>query len=353
MTLGALLPSLHVLETSGALDPEVLDIQCNHRLVRAGDLFAAVIDANRDDHGVIEDAIAAGAAAIVLSTPPPRPLAVPWIRTDDAGKHLGRLCGPRYGAPDHQLEIAGVTGTNGKTTTCYLLESICTAAGQATGRSAGRIGTMGVTFAGTTTPTGFTTPEPPVLFRAFAAMARHGVDRVAMEVSSHGIAMARVEGIRFAVRVLTGIGHDHLDFHGDLERYAATKLGWMLEATRGVVVPHDDPRAGAVIDALGDRVTTFGFAPEATLHPTALSGDAHGTRGTFSTPAGALDFTLGLPGRHNVRNAMAAVAAALHLSIGLAEIARGLAGCTAVPGRLEPVANALGITVLVDYAHTP
>jgi UDP-N-acetylmuramoyl-L-alanyl-D-glutamate--2,6-diaminopimelate ligase len=177
-----------------------------------------------------------------------------------------------------------------------------------------------------------------------------------MEVSSHGIAMGRLRGCRFAVRVLTGIGHDHLDFHGDFDRYVATKLDWLLETrddAGAVVAPIDQPHGRRVIAALGDRATSFGFDAGAAVHVQSLTLDDRSSRGVLATPAGALAFDVPLTGRHNIRNVMAAVAVALRMEISLDDVARGLARCPAVPGRLEEVPNRGGARIFVDYAHTP
>jgi len=343
------------LETSGPLETNFTDVQCRLNLLQPGDLFAAVVDHYRNDHVNIPAAIHAGAKAILLSTVPTAPIGVPWIRTDDVGKRLGALCAYRYAFPSQILEVVGVTGTNGKTTTTYLLESMIAAAGHL----AGRIGTVGIAFAGNMLESQvLTTPEAPVLHRTLADMAQSGVNIVAMEVSSQAIAMDRVKSCRIPIRVLTGVGHDHLDYHGDMESYAATKVDWILEGLNdttggGVVCPIDDPYAHAIISKQDNRIFTFGFRPEGTIHPTSLVLGEHGSHGSLSTPFGSLPFETSLLGKHNVRNVMAAVGAALHLNIPLAAISAGLAGCKTVPGRLQEVPHHHGFRVLIDFAHTP
>ncbi|MEL7103865.1 MAG: UDP-N-acetylmuramoyl-L-alanyl-D-glutamate--2,6-diaminopimelate ligase [Pseudomonadota bacterium] len=354
MELVELVRELRDIETSGTLSTPVGDIQCRLYKVKPGDIFAAVIDYYRDDHSLIQDAIDQGAVAVLLSKTPKTPLSVPWVRTNDVGAVLGQLSSRRYQAPAEELDIVGVTGTNGKTTTTCLVEAICASSS----RRAGRIGTLGLVFDGAIEAAEvLSTPEPPVLHRALRAMVQEGADTVAMEVTSHGISMGRVNDCPFKIRILTGIGHDHLDYHKTVAAYAATKVNWMLEALPNlgefVVAPVDDPFAKEILERFGDRAASFGFSENATIHPVSIDLHESGIRGTLSTPCGDVDFTSPLIGRHNLRNVMAAVAASVFLEIPLPDIAQGLANISVVPGRLEPIENDRGFTILVDYAHTP
>lgn len=356
MTLNDLLEKVLVKETSGDLSIEVERIHCDSRKIGAGDVFAVVTDVYRDGREFIGAAIEAGAVALVVAEPPPEGTAVPWVRVPQVSAALGQMCAARMSHPSHKLELVGITGTNGKTTTCHLLEAVLLLAG----RTPALIGTAtGARYAGKIVQTGLTTPEAPELQALLSDMVASGVHTAAMEVSSHGIALHRVEGCEFVAAVLTGIGRDHLDFHGTEESYSDTKVDWMLGDVqaalrcKGVVVPADDDAGREVMSEFRKNILTFGFEDDADIYPTALELTPSGTRGRISTPEGTLTLDLRLPGRHNVRNAMAAIGAAQILGVEPIAIVEGLQRARGVPGRFEAVPNERGIHVLVDYAHTP
>ncbi len=356
MRLQQLLADVLVRKSAGDLEVEVGRLHCDSRKVGAGDVFAAIVDVYRDGRKFVDAAIEAGAAALVLPEAPAGELSVPWIVVPNVPGALAQMCATRYGHPSKSLDLIGVTGTNGKTTTCHLLESILTSAG----KTPGLLGTTtGARYAGKIVTTGLTTPESPELQMLLADMVSSGVDSVAMEVSSHGIALKRVEACEFVAGVLTGIGRDHLDFHADQEDYAETKVNWLLGEVqasprcRGVVVPADDEWGMEVHREFRKPILTFGFDDDADIQPSALDMTPVRTRGRLSTPQGTLTLDLGLPGRHNVRNAMAAVAVAQILELEPIALVEGLMRVRGVPGRFEPVANDRGISILVDYAHTP
>jgi UDP-N-acetylmuramoyl-L-alanyl-D-glutamate--2,6-diaminopimelate ligase len=341
-------------EHVGPLDSVFEDVQCRLFKVRRGDLFAAVVDHYRNGHALIDAAIEKGAGGVLLSERPGGTLPVPWVRVEDVGAALGRLCAEWYGRPSEKLDLIGVTGTNGKTTTVHILESILRAAG----RRPGRIGTLGFSFAGTSREAEvLSTPEPPVLQRELDRMQSGGATAVAMEVTSQGISMGRVRECAFSVRALTGITPDHLDYHGTFRRYAETKMGWIRRVRSDpiprIVLPLDHARTSGIRYEGIDCVHTFGMTHAADVHPDQAVLGSAGIAGSVTTPLGDVSFESKLVGRHNLQNILAAVAISVALELPLEAISEGIAGCESVPGRLERIANGSGAAVFVDFAHTP
>lgn len=355
-TLQDLVIRVIVRETAGDLATEIGQIRTDSRLVQPGDLFCAQNDVYHDGDAYIGAALEAGAAALVVDKRPPGEVAVPWVMVPNVAAATAAIAAEAAGRPSEKLDLVGVTGTNGKTTTCHILEAILVMAG----RRPGLMGTAtGARYAGKTVNTGLTTPEAPALQAILADMVSCSVDAAAIEVSSHGVALHRVDACEFAVGVLTGIGRDHLDFHETQEAYSDTKVNWLLGAVhasafnKGAVVPVDDPAGQEVLSEYRRNILTFGFDEEADIYPSALEFHPTHTRGRISTPEGTLTLNLRLPGRHNVRNALAAIGAAQILGVEPIAIVDGLGRIGGVPGRLEAVPNDRGFTVLVDYAHTP
>ena len=341
----------------GALaEVEVRRIHCDSRKIQPGDLFCALVDAYRDGREFVPAAIEAGAVGLVLPARPEVDPGVPWIAVPNVAEALARMAAAVMDHPSRKMTLVGVTGTNGKTTTCHILEAIVQSALK---RPALLGTTVGARYANKTVTTGLTTPEAPELQELLADMVQAEVDVCAMEVSSHGIALKRVEACEFAAGVLTGVGSDHLDFHADHADYAQTKVEWLLGEVQasptclGVVVPIDDEFGREVHQEFRKNVITFGWDEDADIFPSALEMTPTGSRGRISTPEGTLSFDLKLAGRHNVRNAMAAIGAAQILGLEPIAIVEGIMRVRGVPGRFEAVENQRGFTVLVDYAHTP
>jgi UDP-N-acetylmuramoyl-L-alanyl-D-glutamate--2,6-diaminopimelate ligase len=315
------------------VDPEITDVMLDSREVVPGALFACVRGANQDGHRFAADAVTNGAAALLVDHDLAQ--SVPQVVVSDVRAALGPVSAACFGHPSHRLTMAGVTGTNGKTTVTHLLGSILRAAGH-------RIEVMG-TLSG-----GFTTPEAPELQRRLAGFVRDGVTAVAMEVSSHSLAMRRVDGTRFGVVVFTNLSPDHLDFHGTMEAYEAAKARlFSAEFAAAAVVCADDPAGRRLLDAKAIDAEPYG-SRDASDVEVLVSAVAFTWRGTpLRVPIG---------GAVNVLNALAAATAAERLGIGRAEIAEGLRTVEAIPGRFEVVPTVLderGVTAVVDYAHTP
>jgi UDP-N-acetylmuramoyl-L-alanyl-D-glutamate--2,6-diaminopimelate ligase len=348
--LAPLVATLDEARAFGDLERVALGLAHDSRLVRPGGVFVALRGARVDGHAFVESAIANGAAAVVVDEAYARehsPFYGPaTIVVPNTRRALSRLSAAFYGFPSHALAVVGVTGTNGKTTTVHLIATILEAAGI----PCARIGTLGAAFAGEQWPVDNTTPLALELQSLLAEMRERGAAAVAMEASSHGLALERVADVEFADGVLTNVTRDHLDFHGSFEAYANAKRS-LFERTAASVLCVDDPygkRWAGEFAALGRTVVSYGFAPEAEVRAVDLAAGAGGS--WFRVDGRA--FTLPLPGRFNVANALAALAVARRFGVDDATSANALADCERVPGRMEHFA-AGGIDVLVDYAHTP
>ena len=339
-------------------DPDIVSIHYHTADVQPGGLFVAIPGLAADGHDFIDRAVAKKAAAVVAARPVDAP--VPVIVTGDTRAALALLSARFYGNPAADLVLIGLTGTNGKTTTAYIIESILAQAGL----SVGVIGTIEYRFAGRRGENPMTTPESSDLQRILCEMRHAGVTHVVMEVSSHALDLARVYGCRFAAAVFTNLSQDHLDYHPDMAHYWACKKRLFTEhlantgKSAAAVINSNDGRAADLIESLPSGksapvILTTGDAPAATIRPVACTTSGAGMSVTLATPSGPLDIRSPLVGRHNLENVMNAVAVGLHLDVPLETIGRGVASLAAVPGRLEPVPNNQGIYVYVDYAHTP
>jgi UDP-N-acetylmuramoyl-L-alanyl-D-glutamate--2,6-diaminopimelate ligase len=335
-----LLRVLGDIRVVGVLPAAIGAIETDSRLVRAGTLYVALCGERVDGHDFGPAAVAGGAAALVVE----RELAVevPQIIVADTRAAISRLADAFFDRPSRALRVAGVTGTNGKTTTVHLICTILTAAGS----PCATIGTLGAAFAAQRWPLANTTPLALELHALLAALRGVGAASVAMEVSSHALALGRVDDVRFAVGVFTNLTRDHLDFHGTLERYADAKRR-LLQLAHQSAINVDDP-TGAGFARAFPQAATYAFDAPAQLRGEQLVLDAGGSR--FAVDGTTIQ--LPLRGRFNAYNALAAFAAARALGVDDATIARALGSVAAVPGRMERIA-ALGIDAIVDYAHTP
>jgi UDP-N-acetylmuramoyl-L-alanyl-D-glutamate--2,6-diaminopimelate ligase len=350
LDLAPLVAALPGARALGDLDRVVLGIAHDSRSVRPGNIFVALRGARADGHAYLSGAVAAGAGAVVVDEAFARtgepPDGAATIVVPDTRRALSRLSAAFFGYPASGLAMVGVTGTNGKTTTTFMIEAILAAGGILTGR----IGTLGAELGDMHWSLENTTPLAPELQGLLAEMRERGAEAVAMEVSSHALALDRVADIGFAVGVLTNVTRDHLDFHPDFAAYAAAKRS--LFDAAAVAVLNADDRCGRAwvsdIASAGREVRTYGFAPDVQVHPRDVEIRSDGSRFTLAGQA----FALGLPGRFNVSNALAAVCVARELGVPDAVSAAALADFGVVPGRMERIA-ADGIDVFVDYAHTP
>ena len=341
-----------VVATGGAAAtaPPITAVAYDSRQVRPGAAFVAMRGEKADGYDFVPQAIAAGAALIVAEQPAIAAGDVPWIQVRDGRLALARLGAEVAGHPSREIPVIGVTGTNGKTTTTYLLAAVLDAAG----RSAGVMGTVHYKIGDTTREAARTTPEASDVQLMLREMVTAGNRSCVMEVSSHALALKRFDGLRFAAAVFTNLTRDHLDFHADMETYFAAKrrLFEMLPDDAPGVINADDARAAALA-AICTRPVTYGIQKPADVRPERLAMDLAGVRFDAVTPAGAVTVRSSLVGRPNVYNLLAATAAAVAIGLPLPAIASGLADLPGVPGRFEVVsAPGDAVTVVVDYAHT-
>jgi UDP-N-acetylmuramoyl-L-alanyl-D-glutamate--2,6-diaminopimelate ligase len=355
MKLGELLT---VLKSEAALPPEgldreVLDIAHDSRKVRPGSLFVAVRGFHSDGHQFIPQAVQQGAAAIVAEGSHNDAVSreTPLIVVDDSRQALALLAAAFYGHPSQKLTLVGITGTNGKTTTTYLIKSIIEAAG----RKAGLIGTIDYRVGDKVYPAPNTTPESLDLQRFLAEMVGLGVDSCVMEVSSHALALGRTVGCEFAAAGFTNLTQDHLDFHESMRAYFRAKLLLFagLSPDASAVINIDDARATEIIGATRAKVLTTGFSERADIRPSGSIG--HGIRGLsffVATPSGTISVESPLVGSHNIYNILSAIGIGTALGFAGDVIARGISAMQAVPGRMEKVDEGQSFGVVVDYAHT-
>jgi UDP-N-acetylmuramoyl-L-alanyl-D-glutamate--2,6-diaminopimelate ligase len=313
----------------GDTQVEIVDLAYDTRAVGPGALFFCVPGSRFDGHELAERAIEAGAAALVVEHTVAS--TAPQLVVADAREAMATAADEFFGDPTAELQVAGVTGTNGKTTTAFLLYSILEQAG----RKPGLIGTIESRVGGERRPAVRTTPEAIDLQRSFREMLDAGDRSCAMEATSHGSAFNRLEGIRFASLAFTNLTQDHLDLHGTMDAYFEAKRRLFIRGRPPAAINIGDPWGRRLAEELPDALT-YGFAEDAAIRPDALDG-----------------IDLKLKGRFNVENALAAMASAQLLSIEADAVARGLEALDGVPGRFETVDEGQPFTVVVDYAHTP
>jgi UDP-N-acetylmuramoyl-L-alanyl-D-glutamate--2,6-diaminopimelate ligase len=330
--LTSLLDPLAPVQVVGEPAVEIADLAYDSRAVRPGTLFFCVPGGRTDGHGFAQSAVEAGASALVVERPVP--VRVPQIVVADAREAMAHAATEFFGQPTEELEVAAVTGTNGKTTTSFLLHSILDAAG----RRPGLLGTIETVVGGERRPALRTTPEAIDLQRTFREMLDAGDRSAALEATSHGSEQKRLLGVRFACLVFTNLSQDHLDFHGTMEAYFDAKRRLFVDGLPPAAVNVGDPYGRTLAEelrGLGGQLVTFGFADDAELRP------------------GDVEVTTTLRGRFNVENVLGAFAAGRLLGLEDDVIAAGIEKLEGVPGRFEPVDEGQPFTVLVDYAHTP
>jgi UDP-N-acetylmuramoyl-L-alanyl-D-glutamate--2,6-diaminopimelate ligase len=330
-----------------AADLEITNLAYDARTVRPGALFFCVPGFTRDGHEFAPEAIAAGAVALVVQRP--LSLSAAEIVVPDVRAAMAPAAAAFYGDPTAVLETVGVTGTNGKTTTAFLVHAVLEAAGHQTGL----LGTVKSVVGGAERPVERTTPEAIDLQRTFREMLDSGDGACSMEVSSHALKLHRVDAIHFAAAIFTNLTQDHLDFHGTMEAYFLAKRQLFTDARPRHAVINLDDLYGARLAAELPEPVTFAIDREASYRATDLRTDLTGSRFTVHGPDGAVTLRSPLPGRFNVYNVLGALAAVRALGVPLDVATRGIETAGHVPGRFEPVEAGQDFAVLVDYAHTP
>ncbi len=355
MRLESITRLIQPITVRGPLTFDIEGIACDSRQVKPNYLFVAVPGTQQDGAGFIDDALRRGAVAIVSEEDRWPKRTVAHIRVEAARLALAEIACAFYDNPSDKLTMAAVTGTNGKTTTSFMLREILAAEGQ----QPGLIGTVRYEIGGRVIPAVRTTPEAHDVQFMLDQMVRAGCKSAVMEVSSHALDQKRVYGTDYDVGIFTNLSRDHLDYHRDMATYFAAKmqlfrsLGEQRKAATAVV-NLDDPWGQQLANTNGLRagLLTYGEHEAAAVRAEDIELDAHGTRFLLRSPWGDAEAHLRLLGRFNISNALAAITAAGALGIQPARAAAVLAGMGPVPGRLEAVPNRQGIMAFVDYAHT-
>jgi UDP-N-acetylmuramoyl-L-alanyl-D-glutamate--2,6-diaminopimelate ligase len=352
LTWNAVLDELRradLLVSAPAQTPHLSGVGVDSRTIQPGMLYVAVRGSQADGHRFAAQAVRRGAAALVVEAP--QQSGIPEVVVRDGRRSALVLGSAWYGSPGRRLTLIGVTGTNGKTTTTGLIRHLFNDAGQA-----GSIGTLGA-FDGTDQPVtstagSLTTPGPLDLQATLAAMLERGVSHVVMETSSHSLDQGRLDGLTFAAGVFTNLTRDHLDYHGTMEAYLASKLRLSsLLHLEGIEVVNQDEAAWSALPPRMPRIT-FGIDSGADVRATGVVLDSRGSRFLLNGRFGSLEASLPLLGDFNVANALAAAATALGLGRPMAQVVERLACAPQVPGRMERISDTPCI-VLRDYAHTP
>jgi UDP-N-acetylmuramoyl-L-alanyl-D-glutamate--2,6-diaminopimelate ligase len=345
MDLALLIDALAPVEVVGRAPVDVTDLAYDARDAGPGSLYFCIPGSRADGHDFAPEAVANGVVALVVQRPLELP--VPQLVVEDARRAMPLAADEFFGRPTEQLEVAGVTGTNGKTTTAFLLYAILAAAG----RRPGLLGTIESRVGGERRPAIRTTPEAIDLQRTFREMLDAGDRSAAVEATSHGSELGRLDRVRFSALVFTNLTQDHLDFHGTLERYFDAKRRLFTEARPPAAVNVGDEHGRRLAEELRghNELLTFGLVDDAELRPEELE---LGPRGAHFR-AGGVELETRLRGRFNVENVLGAVAAARLLGIDDDAITYGVRELRGVPGRFEAVDEGQPFAVLVDYAHTP
>ena len=351
MQLSQILEGIQDARLSGDPQTPIRGLAYDSRAIEPGFLFAALRGQKSDGNDFVGQAIEKGAAAILSHAAPDRAATrVAWVQADNERRALALAARNYYGRPDERMLMIGVTGTNGKTTVCFLLEAILREAGL----KPCLLGTVLYRYNRDETKAGRTTPESLDLHRLLDRYATAGARTCVMEVSSHSLALDRVAGVAFQAAVFTNLTQDHLDFHGTMEAYFDAKAALFrgLAPSAVAVLNADDPHAQRLRPMTKARVVTFGRSQEADVRLETVEAGVSGTDITLAAAGGPLRVRSPLLGRPNAMNMAAAATAALALEVGREPIARGLESVAGVPGRFERIDEGQPFSVLVDYAHT-
>ncbi|MFK5921971.1 MAG: UDP-N-acetylmuramoyl-L-alanyl-D-glutamate--2,6-diaminopimelate ligase [Verrucomicrobiota bacterium] len=363
MQLKELIEDLFVKSTSGVLETDITGIAYDSRKVGAGQLFVALRGEDVDGHLYIDKAIAAGAVAVMAEDPPPPDAVVPWVQVQDGRVAMALAADVFYGEPSADLSVVGITGTNGKTTTAYLLHHLM----KSVWRRCGLIGTTGVETGVQWLTASHTTPESVEIQSLLAQMMEEQCRGAVMEVSSHGLVQHRVDGVRYAVGVFTNLSQDHMDYHGDMESYFKAKKALFdlmsqqrrsnLPGEQAVMVVNADDSFGKRLVDIGFpklEVITYGMGAACDFRASNIRSNLDGTVFQLEMKGRSMLVRTPLIGSFNVYNTLAALAAAQGLNLNLREAVANLANAPQIPGRLESVGGRqTNFRVYVDYAHTP
>ena len=341
-------------------DPEISSVHYRAQDVKPGGMFVAIKGIAADGHDFIDEALARGASVIVTQKPVKKKSII--IEFENTRKALAAISSRLYSNPSEKLFLIGITGTNGKTTTAFLIESLLSEAGI----EIGVIGTLNYRYSGKTFQNPITTPESLDLQKILAEMLQSGITHVVMEVSSHAIDLDRIDNCRFDLLIFTNLTQDHLDYHGDMNSYWSCKKRLFTQISDSVsgngrilaVINHNDEKGKELIKQLEaslgkPSVLSTGFSKRNGIRPRGIKHDLTGISGKISTPDGSFEFKSPLVGQHNLENILCATGVGIVLYLPLNSIKTGIEAVCAVPGRLERIPNDINRFTYVDYAHTP
>jgi UDP-N-acetylmuramoyl-L-alanyl-D-glutamate--2,6-diaminopimelate ligase len=350
MRLKDLLKDIPNVPVNGNGDTEISGLAYSSTRVQPGFLFAALRGEKRDGYDFIEEAVRRGAGAILSERPKPPDLRVAWIEVTDAREALALAAANFYGHPSMKMKVIGITGTKGKTTLTYLLESILKRAGF----EPGVIGTINYRWSNKILSAVRTTPEAPEIQQMISEMLGQGITHCLIEVSSHALDLKRVWGIHFDIAVFTNLSAEHLDYHESMEDYflAKRRLFFLNTKKRTAVVNLDDSWGKKLIAELPLTTVSFGLEPAAIVRGQEYRLTETGIKTEVDFPGGQIKICSPLMGKHNLYNILAAFATSLALNIPAATIKEGITALKGIPGRLEKIENSRGFQVYVDYAHT-
>ena len=351
-TVGELSELIGAAAPGGSESFAISDVCYNSKAAVKGSLFVAMKGSGADGHNYIIDAVSCGAAVVVAERAPSEKLpdGVWLLLTEDSRKALALIADWYCGRPTERMKVVGVTGTNGKTTSTYIISSVMNAAG----RPCGKIGTTGREFKGKNTPLDNTTPESLDLQKMMKEMEDEGASCCAIEVSSHALDQGRVNGVRFSTAAFTNLTQDHLDYHGGMENYfdAKTKL-FTEHSPKASVINADDPYGARLAKLAKGNVITYGLSPSLDICAEDVTVSVKGVSMKIKTPSESVEISSSLAGRHNVYNLLTSAAVAYAEGVGMGKFAEGIASLKAAPGRFEKVEKGQPFAVIVDYAHTP
>lgn len=355
MQLAQLINELGSTDVQGTTLVDITHISHDSKQIGQNGLFVALKGAQSDGHSFVAEAVSSGARALIVETDVTAVGDVTVIKVPDTRMALARVAARFYGYPSRQMTVIGITGTNGKTTVTFLVESILKEAGY----RPGVIGTIDYRFGDVRRPAPNTTPNALVLQGIMRDMVDAGVTHLIIEVSSHALEQRRVEGLDFDVAVFTNLSAEHLDYHGSMENYARAKellFSYYLPHSRKdkkyALINYDDHFGKTLCTVSRAQLLRYGIREGIEIRVQDLALDHRGTSLRVMTPAGTMELRSSLIGSYNVENILAALGAALTQNIPPAVIRRGIEQVRYIPGRLEQVPNSRGLTILIDYAHT-
>jgi UDP-N-acetylmuramoyl-L-alanyl-D-glutamate--2,6-diaminopimelate ligase len=359
MKLGEIIKKITNADVKGSVDVDVRDLAYDSRRVSSGACFVAIKGEALDGHDFIGDAIENGAVAVIAEGDVRVPAGVTLVNVKNSHLAMAEASSAFFNEPSEGMRVIGVTGTNGKTTITYLVESVL----KGSGHEVGVIGTVNWRYKDKNVTASHTTPVSYELQKFLAEMKKDGVQDVIMEVSSHALDQGRVECVAFDAAVFTNLTQDHLDYHRSVDKYFEAKKSFFVKylaaspkKNKVMVVNLDDDygkRLAQDIRGLPADVVTYGFVKSADVRAEKVEASVDGSVVKVSTPWGALEYNSKLRGKFNVENVLAVVAVLGAMNIPLSAIKKGIESVSNVPGRLEAVQNSKGLAVFVDYAHTP